>query len=350
MSEFPYTSFFLVGQASSSPENEVLLDRVKKLELKYKSRFQRFLLQPYILYRILRFNADIYHLHNPDTIFIAMVLKLLRKKVIYDTHEDFSRKVLVRGWVPQALRRPLSFLVSSLELFLHNVCDGFIVTQKSQEKKFCSSTLIDNAPLVATQKVASRALDDNSKIIKLIFIGGISEDRGLGNMLKLTEKMNRRHPTKLTLIGPVINGLSVSDLQRELVGNRAVSYLGVLEQERAFDILKQSHLGLILFNDVADYADICPNKIFEYLSCGVPFVASDFDVWKSYFDDRELGVFFDVNKELDSLAQSLIELFTNRDKYNAFKQDSLDFVRNTYNWHSSEEHKLFALYQRVMEK
>ena len=74
----------------------------------YSSRFLRFVSLPLVFLQAMRSKADIYHLHNPDTLPIAFMLRVCGKKVIYDVHEDFGLRVLMRDWIPKLLRNTVA--------------------------------------------------------------------------------------------------------------------------------------------------------------------------------------------------------------------------------------------------
>ena len=168
---------------SRTPTNKGIIEHnIQVKPVIYKNRAIRFLKLTPLFFRILREKADIYHLHNPDTIFYVFILRFIGKKVIYDTHEDFSKKILLRSWIPKLLRRPLALLVLNLEKFVGIITSSMIVTQNEQLTSYSNSFVIGNAPIFKEYELALRNVSE----IKLVYLGGISADRGLWKMLEIT--------------------------------------------------------------------------------------------------------------------------------------------------------------------
>ena len=108
-----------------TPDGEPLQrDGVDVRPVRYRNRFQRFAQLPMVGHRAWREDADVYHVHNPDTIPIAAGLKASGRRVIYDTHEDFRTEILLRRWLPPVVRRPAAALVTAMESFVatHRRC------------------------------------------------------------------------------------------------------------------------------------------------------------------------------------------------------------------------------------
>src|SRR5438445_7916118 len=67
---------------------------IVSVNYKAGNRLARMLVTTFKIYReCLKWNADVYHFHDPELIPIGLLLKLRGKKVVYDVHEDVPRDI-----------------------------------------------------------------------------------------------------------------------------------------------------------------------------------------------------------------------------------------------------------------
>lgn len=325
-------------------------DRIRVIGVpRYKNRIQRFLFQPLMLREILQTKAPIVHLHNPDTLLLGFLLKLMGKKVIYDTHEDFTQRILMREWIPKLLRSGVAQAVSCLEALAGRIFDASIATQEDVAKRLGEkSIVIENAPiskgaLIDKAYEHSRSLH-KTNVFRVIYVGTIGRSRGLSQMVDAMEHVNQIVPARLWLIGPVHDQADFEKVKHR-DGWKHVDYLGFLPQEMAFAHIIRSDAGLITIMDVGDHAKTSPNKIFEYQRFGIPFIASDFPEWRRKVGHVGSGVFVNQNNPYE-IAQVLTYFCDNPHVAKAMGQKGMDYTMNEYNW-ERESAKLLGLYQAL---
>ncbi len=86
------------------------------------NRIKGLLVRPFKVLKVAKkINADIYHFHDPELIFISLYLRMRGKKVFYDIHENLPLQIMNKDWLPPVLRRPISILFT----FLEYVCCRF---------------------------------------------------------------------------------------------------------------------------------------------------------------------------------------------------------------------------------
>ncbi|MES9665968.1 glycosyltransferase [Bacillus nitratireducens] len=313
---------------------------------KPKNFFSRIIMQPKLFYKIIKTKSSIVHLHNPDTIFIGFLLKILNKRVIYDTHEDFSKRILIREWIPYPCRRIIAKLVTGLEFLASKCFDGFIVTQGALLSKYKNALLIENAPIhkgvLITKAYELSKLIPKSNCIRVVYVGGISEQRGLRQVMQALEKINETSGCRLWLIGP--ESPEINELQK-LNGWKYVDYLGKLPQEEAFSYVINSDMGLCTILDVADHAETSPNKIFEYMTLGIPFIASNFPNWEKKIGSSNAGYFVDP-QNINGIADLILEIGLDENLKNSLSHNGRKYISESFNW-EQESQKLIEYYEKI---
>ena len=99
-------------------KNDEVISGVKFISLNYqpKNRYQRMVkVTKLLLVRALEIDADIYHLHDPELLTLALKLKRKGKKVIFDSHEDYLLTITEKKWLPKLLRPLIRFLYQKYE-------------------------------------------------------------------------------------------------------------------------------------------------------------------------------------------------------------------------------------------
>lgn len=314
-----------------------------------RSRLLRFLCLPLVAFQALRLRADIYHLHNPDTLPIALILKICGKKIIYDTHEDFSQRILYRHWIPRIMRRPIAALVAATESAIAVLSNASIGTQEAVVARLGKNAkLIANSPIVNTeiQNLAAahgRQSKEQDSTFRAVYIGSINELRGLSTMVNAMALVNESMSARLWLIGPAID--SELDAMQTNSGWEFVDYLPKMPQIEAFGFVLNADVGLICIQDKGDHRHTDPNKLYEYMAFGVPFIASDFDKWRTKLEEVNAGWFIPANDSA-ALAKSIVHSALHKTESLQRGQNGKLYSQE-HSW-SVDEKQLLALYEAVL--
>ncbi len=309
----------------------------------------RFLSLPLVLVQALVQRADVYHLHNPDTLPLCIVLKVLGRRVIYDTHEDFSQRIAIREWIPRALRYPVSRSIVRTERVVAKLVDRTIATQARVAARLGEkAAVIANPPrsdvarlqqASAKSAAAVRPPDDG---LRAVYVGLVSKARGLFDMIDATERVNEERPMRLRIIGPATPRQIKKARARP--GWRHVEYLGRMPQKDAFAYIAESDVGLAVLHDVADFSHADPNKLYEYMVFGKPFIASNFPQWRARLQGIDGGWFVSPGsvEEMTAALKAAMDPEVRRKKGEA----GAAFIR-TYNW-EKESAKLIDIYREIL--
>ena len=290
---------------------------------------------PRLVAQALKLDADIYVLENPDTLFLGFVLVVLRKRVVYSTHEDFAAKMELRDEIPRWLRGFASRTVRMLELTLAHLCDGTVVTQIGLVEKYGrKAILVENAPLTRGP-VVEQAREYYAELTAkhhplLAYSGGLTLDRGLLRMLDLLLELRHSRDWRLKLVG-WFHPADLETLVRRHPAWPYVDYIGRVPHALSLAHIRSGTLGLVLLDDIADYRYTSPNKLYEYMALETPFVASDFVNWRRSVDGTPAGLFVDP-LDVDGIAQQIAELVEDDERLRAMAVAGRQFITDRFNW------------------
>ncbi len=125
-----------------------------------------------------------------------------------------------------------------------------------------------------------------------------------------------------------------------------VEYLGQISRKELYEELMTSSVGVATFLPEPNHIHSQPNKMFEYMSAGIPVVASNFPLWKEIIEGNRCGICVDpMNPK--AIADAINYLLINLDKAEEMGKNGQKAVINKYNW-ESEKKELLGLYEKLI--
>lgn len=313
---------------------------------KTSSRLERFTVGlATVLKLAIRERADVYHFHDPDLILAGTVLKTLGRKVIYDVHEDYEQSILSNERITPPLRRLLARLFRGVEMLLSRLFDAIIVVDSNIQSKFPShkTERITNVPPLRFFDEA-RGVNQRGPF-RLVFLGSISENHGITQMLKAPQLAYHADRFELHLIG----SLGASGLAMLWASNPRVLHHGRIPWEQTLRMLTTADVGLLLYQPSPAHLHFTGEgntKLFEYMGSGLPVVYSDFPKLRALLDPIGCGIAVDPT-DPDAIAAVFDYLYENPALRLQMAEAGRRAVRERYNW-EAEECKLLAVYARVL--
>lgn len=312
----------------------------------FLSRKERIFKAPNVVYqKALELDADLYHIHDPELMHIALKLKKQGKCVIYDSHEDFPDQLKSKEYLNKYFAYTLSFLTKFYEKY---ICSrlSFVVaaTPKIRNKflKFCSNVIdINNYPILGELSSDHKSWSNVNK--EIAYIGTISKERGIIELVKALEYTTSE--VRLNLVG-TFEEIDTYNIVKNLDGWKYVNELGKRNRVEVKEILDKSLLGIVTFLPSPNHTEAQPNKMFEYMSAGIPVLGSFFPLWKDILEGNDCGICIDPesSKEIASVIDKLV---ADPNFAKVMGERGIQAINEKYNW-SIEEIKLFKLYEKLL--
>ncbi|UBH23099.1 glycosyltransferase [Macrococcus armenti] len=321
--------------------------KVINIKKQIKGRLDRFLnLKKDLLKEALKINADIYHVHDPDLLQICLALKKYKKTIIFDSHEDVPKQILAKNYIPKYLRVPISFAYARYEKFITQKIDAVVAATPSIRDKFLKYNLntidVNNYPLL-NEFAESKATNFENRKKQITYVGGLSKERGIETIITLSQKL----PQYNFKIAGNFSSKEEEIKYKSMVHNENIEFLGHLNRKEIVSLLIESMFGLVLLEKNERYAESLPIKMFEYMAAGLPFIATDFTLWKTITDNAQTGFCVNPNN-LEEIQNILMKNIENPDVINTQSQKGINYVFNNCNW-ENEEQKLLNLYKKLEE-
>ncbi len=296
-------------------------------------------------------DCDVYHCHEPGSLFVCALLKLLRRtKLVYDAHEHYPSIISENSLFPKYLKHSIYKIVDISEKTLCKFTNIIITVNHSLEnryEKIKDVVVLFNVPILDLFNV-SNSIKEKSVIISL---GNISEKRGFDKLLFSMKKIKQTKPyVKLLILGHILdtNKFStwVDDYIRTNGLEENVELIDWIPHSDVVRYIETSTVGIILFQPT-HYNNLIglPNKLFEYMACGIPVIASNFQEIRIIINKSNCGILIDPTNTQE-ITDAILWLLEHPEEAEQMGENGRRAVEETYNWGNMEK-RLFKVYEEL---
>lgn len=315
---------------------------------KFSSRLLRMLICPLAILRKLAFKKyKLVHFHDPELIWVGIVLRISGKKVIFDVHENIAEQITSKDWLP--LRKLIAKLYIAID-YISAKCFVLILAELSYVdiyKQYTSDYhVILNYPdidLLAEHHVTRR---DSASIF---YIGGVSKERGIDTVLNALHLLHSKNIYfEFHCVGTCSPALLAEIREWNVyqeISDRVVFY-GRRDIKEGYKISQKCILGISILKPIGNYRNSYSTKIFEYMAVGMPVITSDFQLYRDVVQASDCGICVDPEDPCQ-LANALGRLLTDHQEAQRMGQNGRMAVERIYNWRKEDE-KLLALYRKLL--
>ena len=288
---------------------------------------------------------EIVHFHDPELIPLGCVLKCCGFKVVYDVHEDVPRDVLTKFWLPVVMRRPISWSMSVIEWLSGRFLTAIVPAEPGISSRFPArkTVLVQNFPIL-DELTRPEVQDYKQRPPHFAYVGAIARTRGVHEMLGAM-KYSGSMDVRLQLAGNFQPAGLKTEIEA-LAGWQQVEYSGWANRDQVSEILNSVRAGLVVLHPTPKILNAYPTKMFEYMSVGLPVIASDFPVWRRIVDNAGCGLLVDP-LDPSGIASAMQWILDNPGEAEIMGQRGRAATEAFYNW-KTEEEKLIRLYKALL--
>ena len=287
----------------------------------------------------LALDCDVYHFHDPELFPYALKLKKKGKKVIFDSHEDVPATILDKRWIPGALRGSVASIYKNYETRMIQQIDALVAATPYIARQFEGrakrSVAVSNFPKL--NDIVFHDKDFTQCEAVVCYAGTIDELRGESIMCEAMQALD----ADLLLAGK-------HEIEERPNGAHAIRYLGKLDRAGVNELYGRSVVGLCILKPAHNYVNSQPVKMFEYMAAGLPFVCSDFPLWRHFAEESGAGFCVDP-ADTEGIREAIRRLLDDRELAESMGRKGRECVIARYSW-ANEEKTLINLYHELTEE
>ena len=332
-------------------ESRASLDRIELLPLPDdpRTRWQRIKLIPHI-YRMARaWPADVYHVHEMESLLVGILLKWRTgAKLIFDSHECFHHTAA--RFLSGFKARVVTAMMARVVRWMSRRADHVIVVSFTSERfyrEFCRCpkvTIIHNCPApdvfpcLQKSPEAQRTVTHN---------GNLAADRGVHQILEALTLVKRNSPVRFLVFG-LTREAERHTLQvrtKELGLEEVVEIVPWLEYDRLGLEMNRGSVGLMAIQPTANNLSTLHNKLFYYMATGQAVIGPVGSDTAEVLSRYDCGVAIDTRNP-QALADAILSLITDKETCARFGANGRRAVETEFGFHKMGE-RLLEIYREL---
>jgi glycosyltransferase involved in cell wall biosynthesis len=274
-------------------------------------------------------------------------------KLIYDSHEiycelfnQFFPTIGYRAlygfsliWINKIIHKAIERKNIKKVDYFTTVCDSLKVYF---ENRFHRSDVIvvRNCPDISNYPLPQKNnqirgllhLPDDHFIV--LYQGMINKGRGLENCISAFKHLSKNIHLVIIGSGPIKQDLE-TNVRAQQIEN--VHFLGKFPFEKLLEYTASADLGLLLIEPINISKRLSlPNKVFEYMYAGIPFLSNNLPEASSILSEVNCG-FILSSEEPKELASKILQISENKSVLHGLGENGFHAVKSKYNWENEVE-------------
>ncbi len=248
--------------------------------------------------RILKSDADVFHFHDPELLLLAPWIALLKRKpMIFDAHENWAVNISEKSYWSPWFSKLIGWVYAGYERAAASFLSRIIYTTPEVGRRYRSwkgehAIEVGNFPSLALFDRKPKCWKDRRKV--LVITGFMTPRRGIFDLVAGFRLVVDECPDyRLLLLGHFETSKFENDIRRQIVDLDLENYVTIRSTIPYTDlpaVLEECRIGYIPFHGSGNHLTCIPNKLVEFMSAGMPVIASDFPHYREVVEGSKCGI------------------------------------------------------------
>ncbi len=269
------------------------------------------------------------------------IKKFLQKKWLFDV-----RDLWIDASVELGFLKKNSFFEKISRYYdgiCYRNCDMITVTTEEIKKKILNMYKLPiNKIIILSNGVDTKMFKPSKeKKNRIIYAGNIGWAQDLEKFILAVKKVNEKYPIEFYLVGDgdIKNDLVKLVKKEEL--EQSVIFTGPVERDKIPGFIAESLIGIASLKDIKSLNYAIPTKIYEYMSCGIPFIATGKGEIEYLVNISKAGAM--ATNDIQSIYRSIIKLLENKKMIDEMGHNGRNFVEKYLDRKKIAEHLLLKI-------
>jgi len=331
----------LVGrQRRKSLPMDVRLYRTKRMHLFFEKGPLFYAEYNFRLFIFLLFKKTHIIVSNDlDTLMPCFLVSRIKSlDLVYDSHEYFTGvpEIQNRPFVKKVWEGLEKWILPRLKtIFTVNESIANLYREKYQKEVHVFRNIPQTPVFAMKQDRLSLGLPDGKHIV-LLQGSGINIDRGAEELVEAFKPEYRIEGAILVIAGDGDVVASLKQIVEHQKMEDRVLFFPRMPYLKLLQYTRHASIGTTLDKDTnINYRYSLPNKIFDYIHCGVPVLASDLPEIRKIIEQYQVGIIV-KNHLPETIAGAIIDLLADQERLTRIKANTKEAALDL-NWENESE-------------
>lgn len=299
----------------------------------------------------LKLNANLFILHDPELIPIGVLLKILRKKVVYDIHELYFNTLKSKPYLSKHIANIITTFYKIIEQVSIRFFDGIILAESAYEPFYKKYNYVIIQNYVLRQFIKSGIPVKRKNKISFLYLGSITRKRGIFEILYLANFLKDQYNVEFHIIGPIYE-LKLEEEVNNYISEKDLSQIvtlhGRLPLTEIEQIMDRCQFGLILLHPMLNFETSYPTKLFEYMARGLIVIMSNIPLWEEFNEKYKCGITIEL-EHFEQEITNILNLIQNEELQKTIRHSNIRNVEKHFIW-DLEEKKLLSFIDNILSE